>query len=93
MNEKFWQELKDITTELVMRILKKHGFFNLYDDGKINALSADGKTADVYINGDTTVTPSVPIRPGLTLAVGDEVRIININFNKRDKLIDHKKVL
>jgi hypothetical protein len=93
MNAAYWEEFRAITAQLIEKLLKQWGFFNLYDDGKIASISADGKRADVYINGASVATPGIPIRPGTTVAAGDEVRVLNINFNRKDRLIDHKKVL
>ncbi len=86
-----WEDFTSLTIALIEKVLRERGFFNLYDDGKIAAVN--GNYADVYINGATDVTPGITIRGGLTLAPGDEVRILNVNYNKKDRLIDHKKVL
>lgn len=91
MNAAFWEEFKLITINLVEKLLRDRGFFNLYDDGKI--ATVNGNYADVYINGAEEVTPGIPIREGLSLAPNDEVRILNVNFNRKDRLIDHKKVM
>jgi hypothetical protein len=91
--EHFWREVERLVRVLIRKILGESGFYNLYDDGKIESLSSDGKRANVFINGSTDITPNIPIREGVNLTVGDEIRVLNVNFNKRDRIIDHKKIL
>lgn len=93
MNDQFWSKFTEIVEIHVQKLLNKWGVFNLYDDGKVESFSVDGKKANLYINGSLEVTKHIPIKGGVTLSIGDEVRVLNVNFNKKDRIIDHKKVL
>jgi hypothetical protein len=58
--------------------------------GVVNAVNADGKHADCFINAAPTVTANVPIAPHVgTLAVGNKVLILN-RAQMRDLLIISK---
>ena len=93
MNDAFWARFTEIVEIHVRKLITSWGIFNLYDDGKVAFISPDNKKANLYINGSQDVTRDIPIKEGLNLSIGDEVRVLNINFNKKDRIIDHKKVL
>ncbi|RKD21488.1 hypothetical protein BEP19_14805 [Ammoniphilus oxalaticus] len=86
-----WKIFAELTRELIDKLFREKGFYNLYDDGKVASVS--GRFASVYINGATVATPDIPIRQGVSVSVGDEVRVLNVNFNKRDRIVDHKKIM
>lgn len=50
-------------------------------------VSITSRTADVQVNGRDSVTRGIPFRSDLTLSVGDKVIILNLNFNKNERLI------
>jgi len=58
------------------------------DYGVVSAIN--GALVDVKINGSNDVTKGIPKRSDLTLAVGNKVTIINLNFNANDRLIIDK---
>jgi len=93
MNEEFWSKFTSLIESHVRKLLSDWGFFNMYDDGKIESISTDQRKANVYVNGSTDITRDIPIREGVSLSVGDEVRILNVNFNKKDRIIDFKKII
>lgn len=72
--------IRKIVKQEMSQILK--GYF---EAGEIVAIN--GNRADVKINGSADTTPNVPIKPGETIAVNDEVWIIKINYSDIDKMI------
>jgi hypothetical protein len=93
--DQFWVELKRRVRDWVYEILSEEEVWNssMWMDGKVGAVAADGKHADIYINGATTVTPSVPIAPHVgTLNVNDQVVVLN-RARGRDLIVMYKKVL
>lgn len=67
-----------------------------FPDGKVAAVSADGRFCDLYLNaadvigGVNALTKDVPIAPGVTVAVGNEV--IVLRRAPRDLIVMTKKV-
>lgn len=57
-------------------------------------VSGNGKwRANVYIDGQTTATPNVPVNPAIasSLAIGNEVLVLNVNGNPADRIVDMKR--
>ncbi|WAH38242.1 hypothetical protein [Alicyclobacillus dauci] len=92
--EQFYRTLKQKVRGWFGEWLREEEVYNsqMWMDGKVNAVASDGLHADVFINAASTVTASVPIANGITLAVGDEVVILN-RAKKRDLIILYKKVM
>jgi hypothetical protein len=92
--DQFWSEVKTRVRGWVLDILREEEVYNsrMWCDGTVNAVNADGKHADVFINAATTVTANVPIVGGLTLAVNDQVVILN-RAKMRDLVILYKKIM
>lgn len=93
-NNQWYQGLKRLVAKLVDQRIDERGLDNhkAFPDGKVAAVSADGKRADLYINGDATATKNVPIAPHVgQLTVGNEV--IVLRRSPRDMIVLSKKPL
>lgn len=85
--DKFIQTVSQITTNL----LDKLGFFvDEWHLGKVAGVNAN-KTLNLYIDGSTTVTPSVPSNPDVTFAVGDFVWVHFVNRKKTNLFVPYKR--
>ena len=71
----------------------------MYSAGKLATAPAEtvlgnGKwRANVYIDGQTTATPNVPVNPAIAsgLAIGNEVLVLNVNGNPADRIVFLKR--
>lgn len=84
--------MKRLVRGWVLDVLREEEVYNAsaWCFGVVNAVNADGKHVDCYINAAPTVTANVPIAPHVgTLVVNDKVLILN-RANMRDLMIISK---
>lgn len=85
--EQFWRELYVIIDDVIDRKLEPFRYFADY--GVVDSVS--GGLANVRIGGSTDITQGIPYRSDMTVAAGDKVTILRLNFNANDRLIIDKK--
>lgn len=76
---------------IVNNLLENQGFFtHEWHLGTIESVNANG-TLNVYIDGSSIVTPSVPANPDITFVAGDKVWIHFVNRNPNNLFIPYKR--
>lgn len=85
--DKFISYIQQIT----LNLLEKLGFLvHEWHLGKVSEINENG-TLNVYIDGSTTVTPSVPCNPDIIFAVDDYVWVHYVNRNSQNLFIPYKR--
>lgn len=76
-----------------MNLLEKMGFLvNEWHMGKVQSVNANG-TLNVYIDGSSNATPSIPANPNITFAADDEVWVHFINRKPSNLFIPYKRLI
>lgn len=89
MQELFIKRVQSI----VMRTLEKMGLLvNEWHLGKVKIVNVNG-TLDVYIDGGTTATPSIPSNPMIKFSVNDYVWVQYVNRNANNLFIPAKRFI
>ncbi len=80
-----------VIQNIVNNLLYKKGFFtHEWHFGKVESINVDD-TLNVYINGSSYVTPSIPANPDITFNVNDSVWIHYVNRNPGNLFIPYKR--
>lgn len=99
MVDLLWEKMRRRIARLVRIILRDERCYNrdILADGVVKQVSADGKRADVYLNGADKANPPGAATPGignpngLPLVTGDQIKVLMAD--PRDPVILYKKIL
>jgi hypothetical protein len=76
---------------IVVKVLEKYGLLtHEWHLGKVSSVNANG-TLNVYIDGSTTATPSIPSNPQLVFNTGDYVWVQFINRSPNNLFVPSKR--
>ncbi len=71
--------------DLLEKLIEKKLQTKMYHLGTIHQV--EGDRASVYIDGSSTPTPNVPYNPNIKFNAGEDVWVVYINFDPKDKFI------
>lgn len=76
---------------IITNFLEKRGFFiHEWHLGKVAAVNSD-KTLDIYIDGSSTPTPSIPANPAMNFTVNDYVWVHFVNRNPNNLFVPYHR--
>lgn len=84
------QQFYDVVKKIVYQILIKEKLLQSeWHLGKVESV-IDSKTLSVYVDGSTT-PQTIPCNPDVTFNVGDEVFVLFVNNDSRNKFVPFKR--